>query len=232
MNYQKIYNDLISRAQAREPLSEYKETHHIIPRCMGGSDDKENLVELTAREHFIAHAILSKIYPVKSVIFAFFMMCNMKGTKKRHYKVHSKIYAHAKKLNSQFRKGTVISEETRLKMSKAKTGLRLTEETKHKISAATKGRAKSEETKKKMRKPKTEEAKKNIAAAKVSVLNPMYGTISPTRDVPHTKETRDLISLRTKQGAEYPPCPHCGKKVNKGNALRWHYDKCKFKDSK
>ncbi|EHY3472205.1 hypothetical protein K4C90_003896 [Salmonella enterica] len=83
-----------------------------------------------------------------------------------------------------------------------------------------------------MRKPKTEEAKKNIAAAKVGVLNPMYGTISPTRDVPHTKETRDLISLRTKQSIEYPPCPHCGKKVNKGNALRWHYDKCKFKDSK
>lgn len=62
MNYQKIYNDLISRAQAREPLSEYKETHHIIPRCMGGSDDKENLVELTGREHFIAHWLLCKIY--------------------------------------------------------------------------------------------------------------------------------------------------------------------------
>ena len=50
MNYQKIYNDLISRAQAREPLSEYKETHHIVHKCMGGSDDKENLVELVQEQ--------------------------------------------------------------------------------------------------------------------------------------------------------------------------------------
>lgn len=213
MNYQKIYNDLISRAQAREPLSEYKETHHIIPRCMGGSDDKENLVELTGREHFIAHWILCKIYDTPGLKKAFGLMC-LTG-KNRSYKISSQLY-----------------ELGRRRLSEAAIGREVSIETREKISRALKGRKFTKEHLARMRKPKTEEAKKNIAAAKVGVLNPMYGTISPTRDVPHTKETRDLISLRTKQSIEYPPCPHCGKKVNKGNALRWHYDKCKFKDSK
>ncbi|AKJ72900.1 putative free-standing HNH family homing endonuclease [Escherichia phage HY03] len=213
MNYQKIYNDLISRAQARESLSEYKETHHIIPRCMGGSDDKENLVELTGREHFIAHWLLCKIYDTPGLKKAFGLMC-LTG-KNRSYKISSQLY-----------------ELGRRRLSEAAIGREVSTETREKISRALKGRKFTKEHLARMRKPKTEEAKKNIAAAKVGVLNPMYGTISPTRDVPHTKETRDLISLRTKQGAEYPPCPHCGKKVNKGNALRWHYDKCKFKDSK
>ena len=213
MNYQKIYNDLISRAQAREPLSEYKETHHIVPKCMGGSDDKENLVELTGREHFIAHWLLCKIYDTPGLKKAFGLMC-LTG-KNRSYKISSQLY-----------------ELGRRRLSEAAIGREVSIETREKISRALKGRKFTKEHLARMRKPKTEEAKKNIAAAKVGVLNPMYGTISPTRDVPHTKETRDLISLRTKQSIEYPPCPHCGKKVNKGNALRWHYDKCKFKDSK
>lgn len=213
MNYQKIYNDLISRAQARESLTEYKETHHIIPRCMGGSDDKENLVELTGREHFIAHWLLCKMYDTPGLKKAFGLMC-LTG-KNRSYKISSQLY-----------------ELGRRRLSEAAIGREVSIETREKISRALKGRKFTKEHLARMRKPKTEEAKKNIAAAKVGVLNPMYGTISPTRDVPHTKETRDLISLRTKQGTEYPPCPHCGKKVNKGNALRWHYDKCKFKDSK
>lgn len=43
---------------------------------MGGNDDKENLVKLTAREHFLAHLLLSKIYPnKKGLIIAIQMMC-------------------------------------------------------------------------------------------------------------------------------------------------------------
>lgn len=62
MNYDKIYADLIGRAKSRE-LTGYLENHHIIPRCLGGSDDSSNLVSLTAEEHYIAHQLLVKIYP-------------------------------------------------------------------------------------------------------------------------------------------------------------------------
>lgn len=37
--------------------------HHIIPRCFGGTDDDSNLISLTYREHFIAHALLAKAFP-------------------------------------------------------------------------------------------------------------------------------------------------------------------------
>ena len=64
MNYKWHYDKLITRAQNRSILpNEYKEKHHIVPRCMGGSDDAENLVYLLAREHMIAHLLLMKMNP-------------------------------------------------------------------------------------------------------------------------------------------------------------------------
>ncbi len=62
MNYQNIYNLLIAKAQVREKVNGYKERHHIVPKSLGGSDHKSNLVELTAREHFIAHMCLALIH--------------------------------------------------------------------------------------------------------------------------------------------------------------------------
>jgi hypothetical protein len=62
MNYRKIYNDLIEK-RIRIPLNEgYKELHHIIPKALGGKDNKDNLVYLTAREHFICHVLLVKMF--------------------------------------------------------------------------------------------------------------------------------------------------------------------------
>jgi hypothetical protein len=62
MNYSKIYDRLIEKAKNRN-IEGYYERHHIIPRCVGGSDDKENLVDLTPEEHYLAHQLLVKIYP-------------------------------------------------------------------------------------------------------------------------------------------------------------------------
>jgi hypothetical protein len=62
MNYLKIYNSLIDRGKTRI-LKEYSEKHHIIPKCMGGDDSKDNLVDLTPEEHYVAHQLLVKIYP-------------------------------------------------------------------------------------------------------------------------------------------------------------------------
>lgn len=70
MNYRRHYNALINRARTRV-LSEYVETHHIIPRCMGGPDEKSNLVDLLPEEHFVAHQLLVKLYPeVPKLVYA------------------------------------------------------------------------------------------------------------------------------------------------------------------
>jgi hypothetical protein len=68
MDYRKIYNNLIQKAKARVNISGYYESHHIVPRCIGGTDDKENLVNLTPEEHYVAHQLLVKIYPTNHKI--------------------------------------------------------------------------------------------------------------------------------------------------------------------
>jgi hypothetical protein len=62
MNYFLAYQRLVAKATARACPEGYVERHHILPRALGGSDDSSNLVALTAREHFVAHVLLAKIY--------------------------------------------------------------------------------------------------------------------------------------------------------------------------
>ena len=83
MNYTGHYNRLIERSQTRV-LSGYKENHHIIPKCLGGTDIASNLVELTAEEHFVAHQLLVKIHPTnKKLISALIKMCSSSHKNKR-----------------------------------------------------------------------------------------------------------------------------------------------------
>lgn len=76
MNYEKIYSDFIEDRHAKESAlissGDYKERHHILPRSLGGSDDADNLIYLTARDHYFAHCCLAKIYGGKmwSALFA------------------------------------------------------------------------------------------------------------------------------------------------------------------
>lgn len=62
MNYSRIYFELIQNAKQRFTLTGYTEKHHIVPKSLGGSDFSDNLVRLTAREHYIAHLLLAHIY--------------------------------------------------------------------------------------------------------------------------------------------------------------------------
>lgn len=66
MNYEKIYSDLCLRARIRQITEKVGyETHHVIPRCFGGSNSKDNLVLLTYKEHYIAHRLLVKTSKTK-----------------------------------------------------------------------------------------------------------------------------------------------------------------------
>jgi len=101
MNYQKVYNQIIKRAKTRQ-LEGYKEKHHIIPKCLGGNNDKENIVELTAREHFICHKLLCEIYPKETKLIQALWLMSINKNKKNHqkYKVSSREYERIKKENS------------------------------------------------------------------------------------------------------------------------------------
>lgn len=71
MKYTKIYYDICEKGKFDRVL-EYSEFHHIIPRCMGGSDDLSNLTRLSAREHYLAHYLLTKMHPNDyKILYAF-----------------------------------------------------------------------------------------------------------------------------------------------------------------
>jgi len=68
MNYKRCYEILINSRQLldrKKGEGIYYEKHHILPRCLGGDNSKENLILLTAKEHFIAHLLLIKCYEGK-----------------------------------------------------------------------------------------------------------------------------------------------------------------------
>ena len=85
MNYKNIYDQLINKALSRNINSKLiTEKHHIKPRSIGGTNDLNNLVDLTLKEHFVAHLLLAKIYG-GGLIYAANMMSNFKKYTSRNY---------------------------------------------------------------------------------------------------------------------------------------------------
>lgn len=176
MNYQKIYDDLISRAKQENRKKvkggTYYENHHIIPVCLGGLNDKDNLVLLTAREHFVAHKLLAEIYPNNNKLiygFRVFLVFNKLG-REDEYRITSREFERMRvdysKVVSETHKGKKISDSQKLL-----------------ISVKGKGRLHSDTTKSKM-----SESKKGWVGM-VGENNHMFGKS-------HTDETKRLISIK------------------------------------
>jgi hypothetical protein len=90
--YSKLYYKITSNAKQR--ITEgYTETHHIIPQSLGGSNDKENLVNLTAREHFICHWLLIKMTEGSDRSKMLYALNGMKAENKYQERYHTKITA-------------------------------------------------------------------------------------------------------------------------------------------
>ncbi|MCK5609609.1 HNH endonuclease, partial [Candidatus Pacearchaeota archaeon] len=63
----KQYNTLIEEYQTKILTKENSpdmvlERHHILPTSLGGSNETNNIVVLTAQAHFEAHRLLAEIY--------------------------------------------------------------------------------------------------------------------------------------------------------------------------
>ncbi len=146
MNYQKIYDSLIQRAKYRT-VDFYTESHHILPKCLGGDNSLSNLVRLSPEEHYLAHLLLVKIFPNndKIVLAARYMTVDHNGTR-----VNNKMYGWLKRKHSEVRKNFVYSEQARKKMSLSASGRKSSDEKRRKCSIAgkkAKGILKTEEHK-------------------------------------------------------------------------------------
>jgi len=159
MNYKIVYEKLIEKGKNRLFLDGYVERHHIIPKSFGGSNDKSNIVALTAREHFIAHLLLAKIYGGKMSHAVWRMIDRAKSG--RIYEMlklqKSKLMKELKP--GRFNKGVKkkpITDSHRKALSESKKGFVLSDYSikkrndNRKKSAEKRGFWASEETKKKM----------------------------------------------------------------------------------
>ena len=227
MNYKKIYDSIIEKRKIEDPTG-YTEVHHIVPKSLGGSDEQENLIRLSSREHFICHYLLVKMYPKESIEWykmnnAFLMMKCTSLNRSRYFS--SRLYEALRgnfssimsivasgKGNSQY--GTIWISNIELQENK-------------KISKDDvipdgwiAGRNKWN----------TQNKKCLICGIDTGSHLSKYcekHRYPSTRNYKHSIESKKKMSVLAKDRIKLV-CPHCGIEVDPGNYNRHHGDKCKF----
>lgn len=170
MNYLKVYCNLIRKAENRTPPEGYIEKHHIFPKSIYG--DNKRIVKLTAREHYIAHALLEKIFikrygqkDIKSIkmTYAFSFMnnhtnqnnyCNSylyEGCRIRYSEVSSVMMKKYIETNGSYWTGKKLTDKHIRNMSNSLKGRKLSKKHIEIIRKNNLGKKLSEETKNKIK---------------------------------------------------------------------------------
>lgn len=214
MNYALAYGRLIAHAKQRVCVNGYVERHHILPKALGGTNDSSNLVALTAREHFIAHLLLARIYggsmwhavtimkkdgrgSSRSFEIArkqlSLLMIGNKNTLGRKASDEEKARL---SISRKGKKGRVQSEETKARLSVVNSGKIIPQVTRNKISEAQKGKAKPEGFGAKVSaslkgKPRSQETKDKISRhyAALREAKKVLLAIASTSSLTPSKET-------------------------------------------
>ena len=150
--YSKLYYNITSNAKQR--ITEgYTELHHIIPQSMGGSNDNENLVELTAREHFICHWLLIKMTDGEDRSKMLYALKGMKAENKYQQRYQTKITARVYetyRIEHSINHSKVMKAKNLVPWNKG--GVEITDDHRENLRKAALNRPpKSEETKEKLR---------------------------------------------------------------------------------
>lgn len=198
---------------------EYYETHHVVPQCLGGTNDKDNLIDLFAREHFIAHKLLAQENPDNpKLVYAWWMMShNTKNDFQDRYELTPEEYEEAKKAFSKISSerakqyigdknpnygnhklvgenspwyGKHLPKETRNKISEKAKGRILPAEVIQKIADANRGSHRTLEQRQRM-----------SEAAKIKYLDPnnhLFGDKHPMFGKHLSNEVKNKISNANK----------------------------------
>lgn len=204
--YTRIYYNIVTRAQSRVLASDiYTERHHIIPKSLGGSNSKDNLVALTGREHFICHRLLVK------------MTMGLDKSKMAHAVWVMLIRG------KETDKGIVTSRTFELARREAAEA----------ASLLLTGIKRSEQTRQKMSKPKSEKHTAflinqclEMAAdrkGKPAHNKGQTGTSSPLFNKPKSEQHKQSM----RKPKEKATCPHCGLIGGINQLKRWHFDNCR-----
>lgn len=222
--YKKAYDAIIRNAvdSKRDKTDGYYERHHIIPKSCGGTNDNDNLVLLTAREHYLCHKLLTKFTIGETQKKMFFAMWAFNRSSKNQNRIviSSRDYEYVR---------TYLSK----KLSEERTGLpgrKLTEEQRQKISKSTKGKKKSEETKNRMKeswKNRPPRTKEHCEALSKSIKGRLLGD-ETKKKMSEAKKGKNPVHTQISWS-----CPHCDKSgIGISNYNRWHGENCKAHEHK
>lgn len=244
--YTNWYHAITERARARN-IDSYVEHHHILPRSLGGADDNDNLVNLTAREHFICHWLLTKMHTGEARAKMIYALNGMKRgnefAQRYETKITARVYENLKKEFSKVHsatmkgriptnKGKPMSEEQKAKIraTKAANPTKRSAEAISKTVAKQIGQKRSQETKDKIRaalkgKPKgpmSEEEK----------LKRSLGNLGKSKPEGMGKKLSETVAAQLAAGTHYTQqpkqtCPHCGTQAGKARYNAFHGNKCR-----
>jgi hypothetical protein len=241
--YEKWYKNITDRGQTRI-TNERTESHHIVPKCLGGTDNKNNLTNVTLREHFICHWLLTKIYYGKErhqLLKALWMMKAENQNQSRYKtKITSRVYATLREEYIKLQSikvtgkgngfyGKTHTPEAREKIRQKNLGNKLTPEQHARLVANTKGKKKP---------PITDEHRAKLSAAKRGKNNNRYGVevseetrkrigdkIRGRKQTEEEKLRRGLANLGKTKSKRL--CTHCDQMIAVNAYARFHGDKCK-----
>lgn len=253
--YTKHYMLLIEKARTRIlPEGQYKERHHIIPSSLGGTDNKDNKVWLTGREHALCHWALLKMTEGEDRAKMSYAFNGMNAENdfqqryrsriitrayERHRIEHAKVHSERMKGKPAWNKGRKL-EGDELEQHRTRTRNRVIDPVKQaegqaKRIAKVTGMKQSDEAK----------LKKSLAL-KGKPKGPMSDEEKLKRSLTMKGKAKpegfgDKVAERMKQTfTENNPnkredlkkiCPHCGTKSGPSGYARWHGDNCKAKQS-
>lgn len=219
LTYDEFINNILETRGRFACGDEYHERHHIVPKCMGGTDDEGNLIDLFAREHFVAHKLLAEENESNhKLVAAWWRMCNWQDHNKEFYEPTPEEYeaariafreAHSKAMSGENhpnygKKGVLstnwgkhFSEEHRRKIGEGNKGKIVSQESRERMSQAQKGKRRSEESCQQQSKIakrlwEDEEYRTKQIERMTGENNPFYGKT-------HTEETKQLLRERRKE---------------------------------
>ena len=213
--YSKYYYSIIDNAKSRELDSNiYTEKHHIIPKSCGGTNSTDNLVRLTAREHFVCHLLLPKMLVGSNhhkMVHALWRMCN---SLKLDYKINSKVYTQTCEQHSRILSTVGTSGQFKVGRTSWNKGIARTPEEKKKMSVARTG-VKTGRT-----------ADTFTSEWRANISNSKKGKPTWNKGIGHSDDAKQLMSLKA-QARTKKTCPHCNTQTSPGNYTRWHGDNCR-----
>lgn len=215
--YTKWYNNIIQRAKSRS-LTGYKEHHHIIPKSLGGSDLKENLVDLTAREHFVCHFLLTKMTSSRAkekMVYAVWSMANQENSQQVRHKISSRIY-------QQLRQEFSVYHSSRMTINNPMGDPEIRK--RHQEAIDRRGKTLGNTGHK--RGPISNELREVLRQKTIDSMTPERRESIRQQQLNRTPEQKEMYAFVHSKRIS---CMSCRAACTPGTFARWHGDNCKSK---